>query len=289
MILAADAGGSTCRLALEHEGRSVEVRLGAANVTTDFDSAVATLVAGLAQIARKEGLPPEALRPCPAYFALAGVTGPELAARVAAALPLDRVVVEEDRRAAVVGALGPGRGCVAGIGTGSFLARQEHARFTTLGGHGLVLGDEASAAWLGREILVYALRAHDGLEPASPLTRDLLAEMGGPAGVVAFASSATPEDFGRIAPRVTAAQGDAAAALQMRRGAAYIATGLNALGWQPGEPLCLIGGTAPAYKDWLPGEMADALVAAKGTALSGALMLARHLATGGEEATPAAP
>ena len=192
MILAADAGGSTCRLALEHDGHSVEVRLGAANVTTDFDGAVATLVSGLAQIARKAGLPPEALRPCPAYLALAGVTGPELAARVAAALPLDRVVVEEDRRAAVVGALGSGRGCVAGIGTGSFLARQEGPRFTTLGGHGLALGDEASAAWLGREILIYTLRAHDGLEPASPLTRDLLAEMGGPAGVVSFAAAATP-------------------------------------------------------------------------------------------------
>ena len=56
MILAADAGGSTCRLALEHEGRSVEVRLGAANVTTDFDGAVATLVAGLAQRFQHDGV-----------------------------------------------------------------------------------------------------------------------------------------------------------------------------------------------------------------------------------------
>lgn len=282
MILAADAGGSTCRLALERDGARFEARLGAANVTSDFDGAVRTLVSGLSELAEKAGLRPDALRPCPAYLALAGVTGPEIAARVAAALPLDHAVVEEDRRAAVVGALGEQMGCVAGIGTGSFLARQEGDAFATLGGYGLVLGDEASGAWLGRELLVHALRAQDGLEAHSPLTDTLLTEMGGAPGIVAFAARATPRDFGTLAPRVTGARGDAVADFLMRRGAGYIATGLNALGWTPGEPLCLIGGVAGLYTDWLPREMALALQPAKASALDGALALARRMA-------PAAP
>ena len=41
MILAVDGGGSTCRVALDHAGSRHVVSLGAANVTSDFDGAVA--------------------------------------------------------------------------------------------------------------------------------------------------------------------------------------------------------------------------------------------------------
>ncbi|WP_289150375.1 BadF/BadG/BcrA/BcrD ATPase family protein [uncultured Salipiger sp.] len=277
MILGVDAGGTSCRVALERDGQRHEARLGPANVTTDFDGAVATILAGLTEVASRAGLALADLRPCPAWLALAGVTGPEMAARVAAALPLERARIDEDRRAAVVGAHGETTGCVAGVGTGSFLARQEGTEFLTMGGHGLVLGDEASGAWLGREFLSYALRVHDKLEAPSALTREVTAELGGAPGIIAFAAKASPSDFATLAPRICAARGDAAADMQMRRGAAYIATGLNALGWHPQEPLCLIGGIAGAYADWLPKEMARALRPPQGTGLDGALTLARRL------------
>ncbi|EIE49097.1 ATPase [Salipiger aestuarii] len=275
MILGVDAGGTTCRLALEHDGQRTEVTLGAANVTSDFDAAVTVLRAGLAQLAQEAGLSLDALRPCPAWLAVAGVTGPEMADRLRAALPLERATVDEDRRAALAGALGDRTGCLAGIGTGSFLARQDGATFVTLGGHGLVLGDEGSGAWLGRELLSYCLRAHDGLEPMTPLAETVLRDFGGVVGIVALAARATPQDFARLAPRITESQ-DAAAAMQMRRGAAWLATGLNALGWSPGEPICLMGGVAPAYARWLPREMAENRVPPSGTALDGALLLARR-------------
>ena len=278
MILAVDGGGSTCRVALEHAGSRHVVSLGAANVTSDFDGAVARITEGLQAVAQAAGLSPEALRACPAYLGLAGVTGPALADTVARALPLDHAVVEEDRRAAVVGALGRVTGCVAGLGTGSFLARQDGDNFRSIGGYGLVLGDEASAAWLGRELLIYTLRAHDRIEAHTPVSKALLDDLGGAPGVIAFAASATPERFGQLAPRITQAPDDPAAALQMRRGTAYVATGLNALGWRPEEPICLIGGVAGAYADWLPKEMAEALRPAEGSALDGALALARRLA-----------
>lgn len=275
MILGVDAGGTSCRFALERDGQRTEVTLGPANVTSDFDAAVAVLLSGLAQLAQAAGVPAEALRPCPAWLAIAGVTGPAMASRVRAALPLDRATVDEDRRAAIVGALDARTGCLAGIGTGSFLARQDGEAFTTLGGHGLVLGDEGSGAWLGREMLAYALRAHDGLEPLTPLAMALLQDFDGPTGIVAFAARATPQDFGQLAPRITMSD-DAAATMQMRRGAAWLATGLNALGWSPAEPISLLGGVASAYAAWLPREMAASVVPALGTALDGALTLARR-------------
>ena len=110
------------------------------------------------------------------------------------------------------------------------------------------------------------------------MSKALLDDLGGAPGVIAFAASATPERFGQLAPRITQAPDDPAAALQMRRGTAYVATGLNALGWRPEEPICMIGGVAGAYADWLPKEMAEALRPAEGSALDGALALARRLA-----------
>ena len=67
MILAVDGGGSTCRVALEHAGSRHVVSLGAANVTSDFDGAVARITEGLQAVAQAAGLSPEALRACPAW------------------------------------------------------------------------------------------------------------------------------------------------------------------------------------------------------------------------------
>lgn len=275
MIVGVDAGGSTCRLALERGGQRVTVTLGPCNVSSDFDAAVAVLLAGLDALIEKAGVSPQTLHDCPAWLAIAGVTGPGIAQDLRNALPLRHATVDEDRRAALVGALGHDDGCLAGIGTGSFLARQHAGAFSTLGGHGLVLGDEGSGAWLGREILASALRAQDGLAPMTPLHAELLRDMGGAGGIIAFASNATPAAFGEVSRRVTGSR-DAAATELMRKGAAWISHGLKTLGWRDTDPICLLGGIAPSYRPWLPRPMQDALTPAKGSALDGAIALARR-------------
>ena len=60
MILAVDGDGSTCRVALDHAGSRHVVSLGAANVTSDFDGAVARITEGL----RSAGLTYEPRGPC---------------------------------------------------------------------------------------------------------------------------------------------------------------------------------------------------------------------------------
>ncbi|WP_417724187.1 BadF/BadG/BcrA/BcrD ATPase family protein [Salipiger sp.] len=277
LLLAVDAGGSTCRFALETDGGRVDLALGAANVTSDFDGALRTLVSGLSELAKKAGLRADALNDAPACLALAGVTGPDVAARVAGALPLRHAVVEDDQRAGVIGALGERAGCLAGIGTGSFVARQTRGDLRFLGGHGLILGDEASGAWLGRGLLTRALHAHDGLAPRTPLTDELLSGMGGNTGIIAFARRAVPADFATLAPRVTRGDDPASRAL-MREGARYLEAAIAALGRREGEPLCLVGGVGPAYADYLDADLRTALVPPEGTTLDGALTLARRLA-----------
>ena len=103
--------------------------------------------------------------------------------------------------------------------------------------------------------------------------------MGGEAGIIAFAQSATPDQFAALAPRIAeAAQGgDPVCRTLLQQGADYIAAGLAHLGWEPGERLCPMGGLARVYGPFLPPHMAAALSDPDGPALDGALTLARRM------------
>ena len=63
----------------------------------------------------------------------------------------------------------------------------------------------------------------------------------------------------------------------MAEGAAYIIRGLDRLGWTPGERLCPIGGLAREYAAFLPDGVSRCLTEPDGSALDGALALARAL------------
>ncbi|MGY9049410.1 hypothetical protein P775_24515 [Puniceibacterium antarcticum] len=281
--LAVDGGGTHCRFALMWQGQRHEVQGSGANVTTDLARALEVLRAGFAALADRAGVGLNDFNAIPAYLGLAGVIDADTGARVAQALPFTSLRVDEDRPAALIGALGDAFGSIAAVGTGSFLGRADDDGVRFIGGHGLVLGDEASGAWLGRAALAASLRAQDGIGPDSAFLTDVRGRMGGVAGVITFARRADPAQFGALAPEVAsaAASGDAVARDLMRQGAGYLAQGLQALGWAGGERLCLLGGLGPSYAPWLPAGMQSALSPPAGTALDGALRLAAQLAEAG--------
>ena len=150
------------------------------------------------------------------------------------------------------------------------------------GGWGSVLGDEASAQWVGRRALAEALCAYDGTQAKTELTQKLLSDMDGPSGIVRFAGSATPTQFGALAPKVTSAAkaGDAVAIQVLQSAADCIAGTALRLGWQPGGAFCLTGGIAEHYSDYLPEDMQSALRAPLGEPLTGALALAKEVRHG---------
>jgi glucosamine kinase len=199
-----------------------------------------------------------------------------IAARVAAALPLARASVTDDRPTTIAGALGHSDGSVAAIGTGSFVGRQHDGRIAGVGGWGFYLGDQAAGAWLMRRCLEETLLAVDGLRPASPLSNAMLTEHGSdPARIVQFSLTAQPSDYARLARRVVehAGQGDPLGRALMDEGAAYIRAALDSLGWTPVEPLVFTGGLGPAYA----AHMVLTATEPMGTALDGALILAGRM------------
>lgn len=276
--LAVDGGGSRCRFALVSDAGRVDVLGGAANVFTDFDGAVATLRAGLALLAKRAGLDIAAFADAPAFIGLAGVLDEADAARVAEALPLANAHVADDREAAMRGALGERDGAFAALGTGSFFGRRVDGGQRFCGGWGPRLGDGASAFWIGREALARTLDAVDALTLHSRLTKALSAHFGdAPRRILLFARDAAPGEIAALAPMVTeaAAAGDAVGGSVMSDGARLICRTLRGLGWEPGEPVCLIGGASSAYRAFLPAEIAAALVSPRGAAIDGAIALAR--------------
>ncbi|WP_282181215.1 BadF/BadG/BcrA/BcrD ATPase family protein [Aliiroseovarius marinus] len=276
-VVAVDGGGTRCRLGLRQGGSDTAVELGSANVTTDFDAAIAEISRGLDLLSARSGIAMNELSGLPAYVGLAGVAGSAIAQRVAQALPFSHIRVEDDRPSALVGALGDQDGVVAHCGTGSFLAAQIDGDQRFAGGWGPVLGDPASAQWVGRRGLTVTLDAVDGIREGSALSRYFLDKLSGAAGIVDFASTARPVDFGALAPAVTAhaAEGDALASLVMIEAANGIAELLPVLGWKPGMAICLTGGIAPQYASYLPDEMQHCVTAPAGEPLSGALTLAQ--------------
>jgi glucosamine kinase len=280
-VLAVDGGGSRCRLALETADERHMVALGPANVSTDAEGAARTILEGLRQLAARASTDVSRLAALPAYLGLAGVVAPEDAEAIRTRLPFRGAVIEDDRRAALEGALGrTGDGALAHCGTGSFVGYRSGGQTRLAGGWGHRLGDEGSATWLARRALQATLDVADGLLPATDLTEELAARLGGPRGIVRFSITAAPDAWGALAPGITSAADDRdpVARRILKEGAAYLAQTLKTLGWRQRERICLTGGVGPVYARYLPAPLREAVAEPAGDPIDGALALARALA-----------
>lgn len=282
VVLAIDGGGTRCRFALLIGKERFTCELGSANVFTDFDGAVHCITSGVSQLARASGFDTEAIYGAPAYIGLAGANVEATRAKLEETLDFKVAIFEDDRNAAIRGALGESDGFLAHCGTGSFFASQLAGARKLYGGWGPILGDEASGSWMGKKALSSVLQHIDGRKSCPDLASGVLKELKDADGIVGFAAIATPEQFGAFAPFVTdgARQGDSSCIEILCKGSSLVSQSLDRAGWQPGNPICLTGGLAPEYRAYLPQEKAQALREPLGQPIEGAIALARQLEKG---------
>ncbi|MFG6080146.1 BadF/BadG/BcrA/BcrD ATPase family protein [Paracoccus litorisediminis] len=266
LYLGIDGGGTGCRAAIADRAGRILARAeaGPANIASDPKGARDTII-GIVQ-GLLAGLGATEAAAVGLGLAGANAAGADLALQ--GALPARHVRIETDALTATLGALGDRDGIAAVIGTGAVFGRQQAGRFCQIGGHGLVLGDCASGAWLGRRALTQAVRADDGLVPMTPWLRDLLARFGGAAGIIGFAYAASPADFARLAPEVIAAADPDI----MAEAEAEIMTAIATLQAGAALPVTFIGGLGEIYHNRLSGRLNTARPI--GSALDGALRLA---------------
>ncbi len=208
LFLAIDGGGSKCRARLCDRGGRVlgEGQAGAANVVLGLDitfgeirkaAALALAEAGMAEV------------PLSGLHAGAGLAGMQLR-REREELrryphPFASFETETDAYTACLGAHDGADGAILIVGTGTCGVIIANAEATYVGGWGLVIGDEGSGAYLGREAVRRALREHDGIVPRSRLGDAVMGQFKSQAGsqaehLVTWAAAARPGDYGKFVP-----------------------------------------------------------------------------------------
>jgi glucosamine kinase len=172
------------------------------------------------------------------------------------------VCAANDATTACIGAHAGGDGGLVIAGTGSAAIARVGGAETIIGGRGFALGDDGSGSHIGLDAMRSAMRAFDGLAPASALTDDILAEFGeDPVAMMNWALQAKPGDFGAFAPRVfeRAASHDPIALGIVNAAARAIGAlirGVVALG---AERVALVGGVGDAMRPYFEPDVAARL------------------------------
>lgn len=279
VFIGVDGGGTECRVVIGTRSTILGTgRSGPANVSSDTASAIKNIHAAIDQALT--GIEDVDLTKARAHMGLAGVLSATQAKTVSAQMQIGQVVITDDRPTTLTGVLGDHDGIVAAIGTGSFIGSKHDETYQFIGGWGLMLSDEASGAWLGRTVLAETLLAQDGMRAHTGLTREIFAlHKNDPKAIVAFAATATPADIGTFAKYVVEAAGvgDILGVDLLQRGAVYIELALAVLKPRPNDIISLTGGLGPAYATFFSPDIKKRLRPAQGSALDGALMLARRM------------
>ncbi len=265
LTLGVDGGATHCRARLRNANGQLLAEAGgaAANIHVDFAAAVLAMRAAVDEVLAKAGLGDLHRETIALGFGLAGFKQGSDQTRVAAAFPgFRRVCAANDATTACIGAHAGADGGLVIAGTGSAAIARVQGQETIIGGRGFALGDDGSGSHIGLDALRSAMRAYDGLAPASAVTADILAEFGGdPVAMMNWAREAKPGDFGAFAPRVFehAASRDPIALGIVNAAARAIGAltrGVIALG---AARVALVGGVGEALRSYFEPEIAARL------------------------------
>lgn len=170
IAIGVDAGGTKTRIAVL-EGRrrlASHAERGINAATVGANAAASALVHAIGQACAAASCPIERITEVAIGIAGAGTPAIQRALTEALERAFDpaRVYVTSDAEAALAGVCAEPRGGPRALviaGTGSIaLARDRAGTTARSGGHGFLLGDEGSAAWIAREAVRTARRAQDG-------------------------------------------------------------------------------------------------------------------------------
>jgi len=279
LFIGIDGGATRTRARLrDAKGARLAEAMGAAsNIHVDFAAAIAAMRGVIEGVLGKAGLGDVDVSHVALGFGLAGLTGKADAERVIAAFPgyaLARAA--NDGATACLGAHAGADGGLVIAGTGSAVVARVAAKETIVGGRGFILGDDGSGSHVGLDALRAAVRAFDGLGPASPLTADIIAEFGGDVlALPRWAQTAKPGDYGAFAPRVFehAAASDPVALDIVRTAARSVEAHVKGAAALGAKRVALVGGIGDAVRPYLAPEVTTLLTAPLYDATDGAILL----------------
>jgi glucosamine kinase len=164
VFVGVDAGGSSTRIVAERDGNPAGAfdALPANVRRSGVDDAASIIARGIESTLHGE-------RPDAVMVGAAGAGSPEIAAALRAALavhlPGVRIAVDDDAIVALRAGAAEGDGIVLVAGTGSVALAVSNGERFRAGGHGFLIDDGGSAAWIGASAVRLLLRAFDERQP----------------------------------------------------------------------------------------------------------------------------
>jgi glucosamine kinase len=280
LLLGIDAGGTHCRARLVNaEGRILGTgHAGPANLTIGITEAHRAILKASRQAFAAARLGRSAMRRTHAGIGIAGADDPCRARKIQACrFAFASVTIRSDAETACIGAHDGADGGVLVLGTGSNGLVRRKGRLHRVSGGGFLVSDLASGAVIGHAAVRQAMSAHQGVTPASPLTRRIMRHFGNdPSKLQAWAMAATPARWGEFAPLVfTAAdKADPVAMRLLADATADVVRMLDRMIALGARRIAMVGGLAEAYAQRLPRRFARVVVAPRHDALTGAIDLA---------------
>lgn len=283
-IIGVDGGGTHCRATLQDSSGNVlgRAEAGPSNIMSDGILAMSSIISACKGAIEKSNFT-LALSEVLVCAGVAGANVPEAKERfLAIKHPFSHLTVISDLHAACLGAHSGDEGALIICGTGSAGTVYRNNKFEDKGGYGLNVGDNASAAWLGKESVKYALLAFDGMQEKSELFVRLIAHLQVTTSLqlVQKVSSFTPTTYGKLAPLVVDAMQDNCDVSKglILQGASYLSSLGSSLCSDSSKslPLCIVGGMAKVYLPFIEKSIRDKLVTPKYDAQRGAIFHLHH-------------
>lgn len=283
-IIAVDGGGTKCKAVLYNLGGEelASAITGPANIFSNVDKAIESIFSAATQLTQATGVP---LQQCILSAACAGAGIPTAVKRFEQwQHPFSGLLVISDIHASCLAA-NRGEDCALLIlGTGSCLASYKNAEVKVFGGHGFMLGDIASGAWIGRELVSWYLRAIDGLSPDPILEKTMAQSMGDiPGAIIERYTNAAANDFAVLANIVFVHQHTSPIASDiLRRASEYIVALINQHASDVPK-LIIDGGLSEAYLPILEKALSRKIYRPLMPAETGAYLFAKSVLSHGNK------
>ena len=282
VYLGIDGGGTKCKARLEDAQGNLlaEAIAGPANAARNLTGSVKAVLEASEKAIAKANIKGLTLNQIHAGIGLAGINIPQVKqAFLKQSLPFASWHITTDLHIACLGAHLGQDGAIVIVGTGSSGVAIHNDQQFEMGGHGFVVGDKGSGAWLGKMAISHCLETLDGITPNNLLSKQVinLLDCDSAYDLVNLTLEAKPVLFASVAPLIfqLAANQQEDALLLVNQAATYINKICHRLLSGNLHRLSLIGGITQPLTPYLDSQLQAIIRPAQATPEQGAILYSK--------------
>lgn len=281
-FLGIDGGGTKCKARLEDAQGNLlaEATSGPANAARHLTGSVASVLDASENAIAKANIKGLSLHHIHAGIGLAGINIPQVKqAFLKQSLPFANWHITTDLHIACLGAHLGQDGAIVIVGTGSSGVAIHKGQQLEVGGHGFVVGDKGSGAWLGKMAISHCLETLDGITPNNVLCDEVMSLLHceNAYDLVSLTLEAKPAFYATLAPLILqlAANQQEDALLLVKQAGSYINKICQRLLSGNLERLSLIGGVTQPLLPYLDSQLQAIIRPAKASPEQGAILYSK--------------